>query len=78
VHSVRRPSTGALVLALIPFAAISFSVPLWDRIQPMIFGIPFNLFWLIAWIVLSSLCLRGAHRLETRRGAAPDPEDPQQ
>jgi len=45
-----------------------FSVPLWDRVEPMVFGIPFNLFWLIAWIPLSSACLWGAYRLETARG----------
>jgi hypothetical protein len=68
---MKRPSFGALVLAFIPFAAVCLSVPLWDRVEPMIFGIPFNLFWLIAWIVLSSVCLRLAYRLETRRGDPP-------
>jgi hypothetical protein len=43
------------------------SVSLWDRIEPMIFGLPFNLFWLIAWIVLSSLCLWAAYRVEIAR-----------
>lgn len=44
-----------------------FSVPLWDRVAPMILGIPFNLFWLISWIVLSSLCLWAIYRLEASR-----------
>jgi Protein of unknown function (DUF3311) len=59
-----KPSTAALALGLIPFAAMCFSVPLWDRIDPMVFGMPFNLFWLIAWIVLSPLCLWVAYRVE--------------
>jgi hypothetical protein len=63
----KRPSLGAILLALIPFVAMCFSVPLWDRVEPMVFGVPFNLFWLISWIVLSSLCLWGAYRLETKR-----------
>lgn len=64
---MRKPSSGALGLALIPFTAMCFSVPLWDRIDPMILGLPFNLFWLIAWIVLSSLCMWAAYRVEAAR-----------
>jgi Protein of unknown function (DUF3311) len=44
-----------------------FSVALWDRIDPMLFGIPFNLFWLISWIVLSPWCMWFAYRVETSR-----------
>jgi hypothetical protein len=67
---VRKPSPGALLLALIPFVAMCFSVALWDRIEPMVFGLPFNLFWLIAWIVLSSGCMWLAYRLECARATA--------
>jgi Protein of unknown function (DUF3311) len=66
VH-VKNPSAGALALAMIPFIAMCFSVALWDRIEPMPFGIPFNLFWLISWIVLSSLCMRAAYQVEIAR-----------
>jgi Protein of unknown function (DUF3311) len=44
-----------------------FSVALWDRIDPMLFGIPFNLFWLISWITLSPLCMWLAYRLDASR-----------
>jgi uncharacterized membrane protein len=64
---VRKPSLGALLLGLIPVIAMCLSVSLWDRIDPMIFGLPFNLFWLIAWIVLSSLCMWAAYRVEAAR-----------
>jgi hypothetical protein len=64
---VRKPSAGALILALIPFAAMCFSVPLWDRIEPMLLGLPFNLLWLTCWVVLSSLCLWRVYRLESAR-----------
>jgi hypothetical protein len=56
-----------MLLALIPFAAMCLSVGLWDRLNPRILGLPFNLAWLIGWIVLSSICMRLAYRLETRR-----------
>jgi len=64
-----RPAPAALLLASIPFAGVCFSVPLWDRIEPMILGVPFNVFWLIAWIVLSPLCLWAAYRIETARAS---------
>ena len=71
---VRRPSVAALLLGLIPFAAMCFSVTLWDRVHPMVLGLPFNLFWLLAWIVLTPVCLRIAYLVETSRG--PDPSSP--
>ncbi len=62
---MKRPSWGTILLALIPFAGICFSVPAWDRIQPMVLGLPFNLFWLLAWTVLTPICLWGAYLLMT-------------
>lgn len=64
---MRRPSLGAMLLALIPFVAMCFSVPLWDRVAPMLLGIPFNLFWLISWILFSTVCMWAAYRLEAGR-----------
>ncbi|MGC1781051.1 MAG: DUF3311 domain-containing protein [Acidobacteriaceae bacterium] len=64
---MRSPRIAALGLGLIPFLAICFSVPLWDRIHPMIFGLPFNLFWLLSWTVLTPACMGVAYRLETSR-----------
>ena len=65
--SMRRPSRSSLALGLIPFIGMCFSVSLWDRVEPMIFGLPFNFFWLLAWIVISSLCLAMANSIEARR-----------
>jgi hypothetical protein len=52
-----------------------FSVPFWDRVYPLLLGLPFNLFWLIAWVPLTSLCLWVAYHVEKRPegnpGAAP-------
>jgi uncharacterized protein DUF3311 len=64
---MRRPSLGAILVALIPFLAMCFSVPLWDRVDPMVLGIPFNMFWLISWIVGSTLCMWAVYRLEATR-----------
>lgn len=56
-----------MLLALTPFLGMCFSVPLWDRVHPLLLGLPFNLMWLICWIVLGTLCLWGAYRLEIAR-----------
>ncbi|HUX73576.1 MAG TPA: DUF3311 domain-containing protein [Steroidobacteraceae bacterium] len=64
-----KPRLASVLLGLIPFAGICFSVSLWDRVEPVILGLPFNFFWLIAWLGLTPLCMWGAYRLETRAGA---------
>jgi hypothetical protein len=68
-----RPSVAALLLGLVPMVAICFSVSAWDRITPMVLGLPFNLFWLIAWIVLTPLFMWGAYRIEASRHARGNP-----
>ena len=64
---MKRPSLGAILIGLIPFITTCLSVPLWDRVYPMIFGLPFNFFWLILWIPLTPLAMWRAYRLEERR-----------
>ena len=67
---MKRPSLVAVLLGLTPFAASCFSVSLWDRVYPMVFGLPFNLFWLISWLLLTPLCMWGAYRIEMQRASA--------
>lgn len=64
---MNRPSLGAILMGLIPFAAICFPVVLWDRVYPMVWGLPFNFFWLLCWLVLTPLCMWGAYRVEISR-----------
>jgi len=54
---VKRPSLGSILLGLIPFAATCLSVALWDRVYPMVFGFPFNFFWLTLWLLLTPVCM---------------------
>lgn len=72
---VKKPSPGALLLGFIPFVGMCFSVALWDRVEPMILGIPFNIVWLLGWTVLSSLCLWAAYRVEAARYKQDDKRD---
>ena len=72
---LKRPSLRALAVALIPFCAMCFSVSVWDRIYPMVFGIPFNFFWLLSWIILTSVCLWVIHCIESPRMSTPEPRN---
>ena len=64
---VKTPSFAAIVVALIPFCAMCFSVPAWDRVYPMVLGLPFNFFWLLSWIVLTTVCMWAVYRIESSR-----------
>jgi hypothetical protein len=66
---VKPPSLGAVLIGLIPFTAGCFSVSLWDRVYPMVFGVPFNFFWLISWLLLTPVCMWAAYRVEERRAS---------
>jgi membrane protein required for beta-lactamase induction len=39
----------------------------------MVLGLPFNLFWLLLWIVLTTVCMWGAYRIELSREAGRAP-----
>ncbi len=66
---MNKPALGAVLIALVPFLAMCFSVALWDRVEPMIAGLPFNLAWLILWTALTPLCMWGAYRIDRKSRA---------
>ena len=68
---MKKPSLAPLLLGLIPFIAICFSVSLWDRIYPTVFGLPFNFFWLISWLFLTPVCMWAAYRLDVHPAKHP-------
>ena len=64
---MHKPTIGAILVGLIPFLAVCFSVPLWDRIYPRVLGVPFNLFWIVLWILLTPLCMFFAYKIERKK-----------
>jgi len=66
---LKTPSLRAIAIALIPFFAMCFSVSAWDRIYPMVLGLPFNFFWLLGWIALTSVCMWIVYRIESGRNS---------
>ena len=65
--AMKPPSPVSLLLGLIPFIATCFSVSLWDRIHPFVLGLPFNIFWLVLWLLLSPLFMWAAYSIEVPR-----------
>jgi Protein of unknown function (DUF3311) len=63
----KPPSILSLLLALIPFTAICFSVSLWDHVYPFVFGLPFNLAWLLGSIITTPIFMWFAYRIEDKR-----------
>lgn len=53
-----------VLLAAIPFAALTLGVPLVNHVEPRILGMPFLLCWIIAWVLLTPAFLWTIGRLE--------------
>lgn len=55
-----------IVLVGVPVVMLSIGVPLVDRIQPRILGLPFTLAWIVFWVIATSASLYTLFRLEGR------------
>ena len=51
-----------IVLAALPSLMLTVAVPLVNRLEPRIAGLPFLLAWLIFWMLATPLCLAAANR----------------
>jgi len=56
----------ALILGAIPFITLVFALPLVNRIEPIILGLPFLLFWILSWVILTPAILFVAYLLEKK------------
>jgi len=56
----------ALIFGAVPFITLVFALPFVNRIEPVILGIPFLLFWILAWVLLTPLILFLAYLIEKR------------
>jgi len=52
-----------IAIALLPVLAFAVGTPLLNRVEPRILGLPFNLAWVILWILITPLCLLAIERL---------------
>ncbi len=56
----------ALVFAAIPFITLVFALPIVNRLEPVILGLPFLLFWILLWVVLTPPILFLAYLCEKK------------
>jgi len=55
-----------IVLAVTPALMLSVGVPLVNRVEPRIFGLPFIMAWIVAWTLVTPVCLSAIDRLQRR------------
>ena len=51
-------------LAVLPFLGILIGVPLLNRVEPMVLGMPLVLAWIVLWIVLTALIMTIIYRCD--------------
>lgn len=56
------------LLAAVPILALIAALPLVNRVEPLVFGLPFLLFWMLAWVTATPAFLGLAYLLDHRRG----------
>ena len=64
----------ALLLGAVPFITLVFALPFVNRVDPIILGFPFVLFWILGWVILTPPILFAAYILE-KKFNIPDEED---
>jgi hypothetical protein len=52
------------VLAALPFLGILVGVAFANRVELFVLGMPFILFWIVAWVVLTSIIMAIVYRLD--------------
>lgn len=55
------------LLAVIPFITLVFVIPYINREEPYIFGLPFLLFWIAVWVLISSIIMWFIYWLEYKK-----------
>jgi hypothetical protein len=51
-------------LAVLPFLGILVGTPFVNRVEPLIFGLPLILAWLLLWILLTSAIMAVIYRFD--------------
>jgi len=63
---MKKGTKYALILGAIPFVTLVFALPLVNRVHPVVLGLPFLLFWIITWVILTPPILFLAYILEKK------------
>lgn len=54
------------ILTLVPFIGILGFLPFVNKIEPYVLGMPFYMFWMAMWVVLTSVTLAIMYKLDPR------------
>ena len=62
-------------LAVLPFLGILVGVPLLNRVEPLVLGMPLVLAWIVLWVVLTAVIMAIIYRCDpaNRDAAGPRP-----
>lgn len=58
-------------MAVLPFLGILVGVPLLNRVEPLILGMPLILAWIVLWIVLTVAIMAVIYRFDPANRDAP-------
>jgi hypothetical protein len=56
------------LLAALPFLGILGGIFFANRVEPFVLGLPFILFWIVLWVVLTSGIMAVIYRLDPANG----------
>ena len=51
-------------LAVLPFLGMLAAIPFVDRVEPTVLGLPFLLFWIVVWVVLTAAIMTVVYRTD--------------
>ncbi|MFY0542871.1 DUF3311 domain-containing protein [Brevibacillus sp. H7] len=52
------------LLALLPFIGILGCISFVNKVTPYVFGMPFILFWIVMWVILTSAIMAIVYKLD--------------
>ena len=53
-------------IAALPFVGILVGMFLANSVEPYVLGLPFAMFWVVMWVVVSAALMAVVYRLDTR------------
>ncbi|MFI5166971.1 MAG: DUF3311 domain-containing protein [Thermoanaerobaculales bacterium] len=59
----KRHPIAAVVSALVPALALVADLPFVNRLEPIVLGLPFLLFWIVGWVLITPVFLGVAYVL---------------
>lgn len=57
------------LLAVLPFLGLLGGIPFANRVTPFVLGLPFILFWIVLWVVITSVIMWVIYSMDPRNRA---------